>query len=53
MKINEVLQTGREALSRCGVEPREARLLLAFAMNIKNDELINTVIIINLNNPLK
>lgn len=40
MKINEVLQTGREALSRCGVEPREARLLLAFAMKIKKDELI-------------
>ena len=40
MKIREVLQRGREALSKNGVEPREARLLLAFAMNIKKDELI-------------
>jgi len=40
MKINEVLQIGREALSKNGVEPREARLLLAFAMGINKEELI-------------
>ena len=40
MKINEILQIGREALSKSGVEPREARLLLAFAMGINKEELI-------------
>lgn len=40
MKINEAMQMGREALSKHGVEPREARLLLAFAMKISGSELI-------------
>ena len=40
MNINEVLQTGREALLNNGIDPREARLLLAFVMKVKKEELI-------------
>lgn len=40
MDINKVLQTGRETLSNNGVNPREARFLLAFAMDIRSEELI-------------
>ena len=40
MEINKILQTGREALLKNGIDPREARLLLAFALNIKSEELI-------------
>ena len=40
MEINKFLHTGREALLKNGIDPREARLLLAFALNIKSEELI-------------
>ncbi len=40
MEINKILQTGREALLKNGIDPREARLLLAFVLNIKTEELI-------------
>ena len=40
MDINKVLQMGREVLSNNGVEPREARFLLAFAMGIRSEELV-------------
>ena len=40
MKINKILQTGREALLKNGIDPREARLLLAFILNVKTEEII-------------
>ena len=40
MNINKVLQIGREALLKSRVDPREARLLLAFAMKLRNEELL-------------
>lgn len=40
MDINKVLQTGREALLKEGIQPRETRLLLAFVMGIRSEELI-------------
>lgn len=40
MDINKALQIGREALLKNGLEPREARLLLAFTTKLKKEELI-------------
>ena len=40
MEINKVLQSGRERLLKNGIDPREARLLLAYVLNIKKEELI-------------
>lgn len=40
MEINKILQTGREALLKTGIDPREARLLLSFILNIRTEELI-------------
>lgn len=42
-KINEALKYGRDILSKNGIEPREARLLLAYSMGISiNDLMKNT-----------
>ncbi len=38
--IKDVIKDGREKLENAGIDPREARLLLAFALNIELDELI-------------
>lgn len=40
MDINKLLQMGRETLSNNGVDPREARFLLAFALEIRSEELV-------------
>jgi len=40
MNINKTIQIGRETLLKGGIDPREARFLLAFVMNIKNEELL-------------
>ena len=40
MDIYKLLQMGRETLANNGVDPREARFLLAFAMEIRSEELI-------------
>lgn len=40
MDINKAIQIGRETLLKNGIDPREARFLLAFAMNIKKEELL-------------
>lgn len=40
MNINEVLKVGREILLQNNVDPREARLLLAFVLQVRKEELI-------------
>lgn len=40
MEISKILQNAREVLLNNGIDPREARLLLAFVMKIKKEELI-------------
>lgn len=40
MKIKEVLQVGREALLENGIDPREARLLLTSAMQLRKEALL-------------
>lgn len=40
MNINEVLKVGRENLLQNDVDPREARLLLAFVLQVRKEELI-------------
>lgn len=40
MNINEALKNGREVLLKNDIDPREARLLLVFVLNIRNEELI-------------
>lgn len=40
MEINKILQTGREALLKTGIDPREARLLLSFILGIRSEELV-------------
>ena len=40
MDITDILAKGREKLKQAKIDPREARLLLAFVLNVKSEELI-------------
>lgn len=40
MNLNEILKTGREILKSAKIDPREARLLLAFALKVRKEELV-------------
>jgi len=40
MNINEVLKNGREILETENIDPREARLLLAFVLKVRKEELL-------------